>query len=78
MTLGARVLINGTARPGEPDTELVGVVVGKRVYIGRLDEFDVRYLDHCGNPQNAVFQSTEISFTRRNVAENVVDITRSA
>jgi hypothetical protein len=67
--IGARCRIAGT--------ELDGVVVGVRTYLGELDRFAVRYRDGSG-PQERWFQSGEVSFDGREAEGNVIEFRRMA
>jgi hypothetical protein len=58
-------------------TELDGVVVGRRTYLGELDRFAVRYRDGSG-PQERWFQSGEVSFEGREAEGNVIEFRRTA
>jgi len=61
--IGSRCLIVGT--------ELEGLVVGKTSYVGRVDEYAVRYCDN-GGPQERWLQAGQISFDGREAEDNVV------
>jgi hypothetical protein len=67
--IGARCRIVGT--------ELDGVVVGRRTYLGELDRFAVRYSDSSG-PQERWFQAGEVSFEGREAEGNVIEFRRTA
>lgn len=56
--IGARCRIVGT--------DIDGLVVGRRTYLGEMDRFAVRYVD-AGGPQERWFQVGEISFDGKGV-----------
>lgn len=48
-------------------TDLRGLVVGRRTYLGEMDKFAVRYRDAAGSPQERWFSESEVSFDGREV-----------
>ncbi|TIL91419.1 MAG: hypothetical protein E5Y73_17225 [Mesorhizobium sp.] len=59
-------------------TDIDGLVVGRRSYLGEMDRYAVRYLDGAGAPQERWFQAGEVSFEGREAKGNVVDFRERA
>ncbi|RWN73148.1 MAG: hypothetical protein EOS01_26745 [Mesorhizobium sp.] len=66
--IGSRVRLTGT--------DIDGLVVGKRSYLGEMDRYAVRYLDGAGAPQERWFQAGEVSFEGREAEGNVISFER--
>lgn len=58
-------------------TDLEGVCVGSRYYVGDQNRYSVRFLAN-GVPQEREFTAGEVSFSGRNTSAQVIEFRRTA